>query len=67
MDSNKKKGKAIMKEDEKDQSKEVQDNNDEIKNVVNPWACSDCGKVLWYVGFSRAYIKIPLTKSKKNK
>ena len=35
-----------MKEDEKDQSKEVQDNNDEIKNVVNPWACSDCGKVL---------------------
>ena len=45
MDSNKKKGKAIMKKDDKDQTKEVQENNKEIKTTFNPWACSGCNRV----------------------
>ena len=36
-----------MKKDDKDQNKEVQDNNEEIKNAVNLWAYSDCGKVCY--------------------
>ena len=47
MNSNKKENKAIMKKDDKDQNKEVQDNNEEIKNAVNLWAYSDCGKVCY--------------------
>ena len=34
-----------MKKDDKDQTKEVQENNKEIKTTFNPWACSGCNRV----------------------